>query len=68
MTVGKELGGKKGAATGVGSSSVPRTVPQRLTQEGQVPVIGKMKDLNTPETVLDGEFKIADYLPDMGNP
>lgn len=33
-----------------------------------MPVIGKMKDLNTPGNVLDGEFKVADYLPDKGNP
>lgn len=33
-----------------------------------MPTIGKMKDLNTPGKVLKGEFKVADYLPDMGNP
>ena len=27
-----------------------------------------MRDLNTSGNVVDGEFKIADYLPDMGNP
>lgn len=27
-----------------------------------------MRDLNTPGNVLDGEFKVVDYLPDMGNP
>lgn len=32
-----------------------------------MPAIGKMRDLNTPGNVLDGEFKVADYLPDMGN-
>lgn len=48
--------------------STAKTIPQQLTQEGQIPVIGKMKELNTPGTVLDGEFKVADYLPDMGNP
>ena len=37
-------------------------------REGQVPAIGKMKDFNTPGNVLDGQFKVADYLPDMGNP
>lgn len=49
-------------------SSGARTIPQQLTQEGKVPVIGKMKDLNIPENVTRGEFKVADYLPDMGNP
>lgn len=27
-----------------------------------------MKDLNAEGNVLDGEFKIADYLPNKGNP
>ena len=51
----------------VGSDSV-RTIPQQLVREGLTPVIGKMKDLNSQGNVLYGEFKIADYLPDKGNP
>ena len=46
----------------------PKTVPQELARNGKVPVIGKMKDLNIFGNVSNGEFKIADYLPDMGNP
>lgn len=45
-----------------------KTIPQQLTRDGQVPTIGKMKDLNIPGNVVEGEFKVADYLPDMGNP
>ena len=41
---------------------------QKLTESGQTPAIGKMKDFNQPGAVNDGEFKIADYLPDQGNP
>ena len=51
-----------------GGSKRAKTTPQQLTQEGNTPAIGKMKDLNTEGKVLDGEFKIADYLPDKGNP
>ena len=45
-----------------------KTLPQQLAREGQVPAIGKTKDLNTAGNVVNGEFKAADYLPDMGNP
>ena len=34
----KKVGGVKGGL------DAPKTVPQQLTREGQVPVIGKMKD------------------------
>ena len=61
MCLAYQSGSKAGA-------DVPRTIPQQLTRDGQVPAIGKMRDLNTPGNVLDGEFKVADYLPDMGNP
>ena len=54
--------------TGEGESKSAKTKPQQLTQEGKTPAIGKMKDLNTDGNVLDGEYKIADYLPDKGNP
>lgn len=55
-------------ARGKSGTSTPKTVPQQLTRSGQVPTIGKMKDLNTPGNVVNGEFKIADYLPNLGNP
>ena len=61
-------GGSGGQALAESGSATPKTIPQQLTQDGQVPVIGKMKDLNTSGNVIDGEFRIADYLPDMGNP
>lgn len=33
-----------------------------------MPAIGKMNDLKISGNVIDGEFKVADYLPDMGIP
>ncbi|MDF9409599.1 hypothetical protein L7E55_14770 [Pelotomaculum isophthalicicum JI] len=44
------------------------TTPARLVQEGQTAVIGKMSDLNAPGAIGSAEFKVADYLPDMGSP
>lgn len=50
------------------NNSLYKTEPQKLTESGKTPAIGKMQDLNQPGAVNDGEFKIADYLPDQGNP
>lgn len=47
--------------------NLPKTVPQELARDGKVSVIGKIKDLNTFDNVSNGEFKIDDYLADMGN-
>ena len=45
-----------------------KTIPQKLTQEGKTPAIGKMRDLNLEGSVSEGEFKVADYLPNKGSP
>ena len=45
-----------------------KTVPAGLVREGQTAVIGKMRDLNAPGALRNGEFKVADYLPDIGSP
>lgn len=45
-----------------------KTVPAGLVREGQTAVIGKMADLNAPAALSNGEFRVADYLPDMGSP
>jgi len=44
------------------------TTPAGLVREGQTSVIGKMRDLDAPGAMGSGEFKVANYLPDMGNP
>jgi len=54
--------------TGGGNVEPARTEPQQLARDGQTPTIGKMKDLNTSGVVTPDDFKLADYLPDMGNP
>ena len=43
------------------------TIPQKLARNGQTPVIGKMADLNRHGSVIEGEFKVADYLPNKFN-
>ena len=44
------------------------TQPQKLVREGQTPTIGKMVDLNNPENISVGDFRVADFLPDQGTP
>lgn len=59
MNYDEALRGRNGANQG--GSKVPGITPQQLIRDGQVPVIGKMKDLYTPGNVADGEFKIAEF-------
>ncbi len=40
---------------------------QRVSEGGR-PCIGKMRDLTAENAMQDGEFAIADYLPDRGDP
>ena len=45
-----------------------KTEPAKLVQQGKTAAIGKMADLNRPGALNGNQFKVADYLPDMGTP
>ncbi len=51
-----------------GAGEAAKTVPAQLVREGNTATIGKMADLNKAGSINSGEFKVADYLPNMGNP
>ena len=58
-------------SSGAGSRKVDNietTLPRQLTEAEKTPVIGKMKDLNSSNAIKEGDFRVADYLPDKGNP
>jgi len=63
---GKQASAVQSAATT--AEGMGKTVPAKLVQKGKTPVIGKMADLNKPGAINSNEFKVADYLPDLGNP